>query len=77
MVNIWNVPAPPKRSDASALVDASALLPLLSSTFLWLSNQTKNGAILLYSVIQLNKKWNDYMLLAEHIMKRLHSQKIE
>jgi hypothetical protein len=32
MVNIWNALAPPKRLDASALTDVSALLPLLHYT---------------------------------------------
>jgi hypothetical protein len=49
-INSWSAPALPKLSDASAP------LPLLLSTLIWLSNQTKNGAAPFYSTIQPNKK---------------------
>jgi hypothetical protein len=69
IANIWDALAPPKRPDASALTDASALIPLLHSTVIWLSNQTINGAAPLYSTLQPNKKWNGSVLLAKHRMK--------
>jgi hypothetical protein len=60
MVNIWDALVPPKR------LDASALLPLLHSTVIWLSNQTMNGVAPLYSTLQPNKKWSGSVLLAKH-----------
>jgi hypothetical protein len=36
--------------------DASALLPLLPSTLVWLPNQTENEVASLYSTLQPNKK---------------------
>jgi hypothetical protein len=56
IINSWSALAPLKWSDASALSDTSVLLPLLFSTLIWLSNRTKNRAVLLYSTLQPNKK---------------------
>jgi hypothetical protein len=53
---LLNASAPQKQPEVSALSDASALLPLLPSTLIWLSNQTENGTAPLYSTLQPNKK---------------------
>nr|ACR34568.1 unknown [Zea mays] len=65
-INGWNDLAPQKRLDVSALSDASAILPLLLSILIWVSNQTKNEATPLYSTLQRNKKWSDTVLFAKH-----------
>jgi hypothetical protein len=56
MINIWDTLVSTKRTDTSALMDVSVLLPLLHSTVIWLSNQTMNGAVSLYYTLQPNKK---------------------
>jgi hypothetical protein len=75
--NSWNALAPQKRPDAIALSDASALLPLLPSTLIWLSNQTENGVTQLYSTLEQNKIWSVSVLFAKRGIKRLYSKKLE
>jgi hypothetical protein len=63
MGNIWNAPAPQKRSDVSTLIS------LLSFTLIWLFNQTMNGAAPLYFILQPNKKWSGFVLIVKHKIK--------
>jgi hypothetical protein len=66
-----------KRPDVSALSDASALLPLLSSTLIWLSNQTENEMTPIYYTLQPNKKWSNSVLFAKRRIEQLYSKKLE
>jgi hypothetical protein len=75
-INSCNAPALQKRPNVSGLSDASALLPLLPSTLIWLSNQTENGVAPLYSTLQPNKKSSYSVLFAKHGIERLYSQKL-
>jgi hypothetical protein len=70
IINNCNAPAPLKH----VLSDASALVPLLHSTLIWLSKQTKNGVDPLYYTLQ-PKKWNGSVMLTKHRIELLQSEK--
>jgi hypothetical protein len=72
MTNICNASTPPN-NQMRALSRMWALFLLLSSTLIWLSNQTMNGIHPLYSILQPNKKWSGSVLIAKHKMKLLYS----